>query len=122
MNIDTEMDLFELILFDVLLVLFFTCFLLTAIFFTDGNLFLINLSLVFGALTIPFANYFGGWWTYLRSHERRQIAAILKINSSLAGWIFFDFGLKWNTRLFRILSAIIAVFSVFDLVMYCLNH
>jgi|WetSurMetagenome_2_1015567.scaffolds.fasta_scaffold683377_1 hypothetical protein len=119
MNTDTDMDFFELVLFDVLIVLIFACFLVTAVFFTGNNLFIINLSLVFGAITIPFSRFFSGWWTYLRYHEREKAKIIGK---NPARWMFFDFGLKGNTWMFRIISLVTTGFALYNLVMFFVEN
>jgi hypothetical protein len=119
MNIDTDMDFFELVLFDVLIVLIFACFLLTAVFFTSNNLFIINLSLIFGAITIPCARYFGGWWTYLRYHEREKVKII---GQRPARVLFFDFGLKGNAWMFRVISGITAGFAFYNLIRFFIEN
>jgi hypothetical protein len=119
MNTDTDMDFFELVLFDVLIVLIFACFLLTAVFFTSNNLFIINLSLVFGAITIPCARFLSGWWTYLRYHEREKAK---KIGQRPAKLLFFDFGLKGNTWLFRVMSLVTAGFAFYHLVRFFIEN
>jgi len=119
MNTDTDMDFFELVLFDVLIVLIFACFLVTAVFFTSNNLFVINLSLVFGAITIPCARYFGGWWTYLRYHEREKAK---KIGQRPARYLFFDFGLKGNAWMFRVISVITAGFAFYNLIKFFIEN
>jgi hypothetical protein len=116
---NTDMDFFELVLFDVLIVLIFACFLVTAVFFTGNNLFIINLSLVFGAITIPGARYFSGWWTYLRYHEREKAK---KFGQRPARVLFFDFGLKGNAWMFRIISVITAGFAFFNLIKFFIEN
>jgi hypothetical protein len=115
---NTDMDLFELILFDVIIVLIFVCFLITAVFFTDNNLFLMFLSLAFGLFSLPFSRTLGCWWTFLRSQEREKLHICLDNTKKTAGWIFLDFGLKGNARMFRGISLATAVFAVVDLVRY----
>jgi hypothetical protein len=119
---NTDMDFFELILFDVLIVLIHACFLLTAVFFTGGNLFIINLALVFGVITIPCAGYFGEWWTYLRYHEREKLYHQFKVGQRPTKWLFFDFGLKGNAWMFRIISVIIVGFSLYHLVRFFMEN
>jgi hypothetical protein len=119
MNTDADMDFFELVLFDVLIVLIFVCFFLTAVFFTSNNLFIINLALIFGAITIPCARFFSGWWTYLRYHEREKAKKLGQLATRV---IFFDFGLKGNTWMFRAISGVTAAFSFFNLIRYFIAH
>lgn len=113
---NTDMDLFELILFDVVIVLIFVCFLITAVFFTDNNLFLMFLSLAFGLFSLPFSRTLGGWWTLLRSQEREKLHICLDNSKKSAGWKFLDFGLKGNAWMFRGMSIATAVFAVVDLI------
>jgi hypothetical protein len=113
------MDFFELVLFDVLIVIIFACFLVTAVFFTGNSLFIINLALIFGAITIPAARYFSEWWTYLRYHEREKVK---QFGEKPAKWLFFDFGLKGNTWMFRIISIITAGFSFFHLIRFFITN
>ena len=61
---NTDMDFLELILFSTIILLIFVCFMLTALFFTSDNLFLIFLSLAFGLLTVPLAPVIGGGGRY----------------------------------------------------------
>ncbi len=113
-----DMDLFELILFSTMILLIFTCFLVTAVFFTGSNLFLIMLSLVFGLLTMPFARTVGGWWTLLKSQERERLKISPDENKKATRWLFLDFGLKGNTRFFGSISLLTALFAVYNLVRY----
>ena len=113
---DTDMGLFELILFDIVISLIFIAFLLTAVFFTDHNLFLIMLSLAFGMLAFPFTDTLGGWWTLLKTQERCKLN--ISLERKCVGWLCLDFGLKGNVRFFRIVALIIAAFSFYNLVRY----
>jgi hypothetical protein len=117
-DMNQDMDLFELILFSTMILLIFTCFLVTAVFFTGSNLFLIMLSLVFGLLTMPFARTVGGWWTLLKSQERERLKISPDENKKATRWLFLDFGLKGNTRLFWIISLVTGVFGAYNLVRY----
>jgi hypothetical protein len=115
---NTDMDLLELILFDVFISLIFVCFLITAVFFTGDSLFLIGLSLAFGLLTTPFASTLGGWWTLLKAQERERMKYVVDENKRFSTWICLDFGLKGNMRLFRVLSLVIAGVALYDLVRF----
>jgi hypothetical protein len=115
---NTDMDLFELILFSTIILLVFMCFLVTAVFFTGQNLFLIILSMAFGLLTTPFSKTLGGWWTLLKTQERCKLKINYDKNKPSTGWFFLDFGLKGNTWLFRIMSWITAVFAFYNLVRF----
>ncbi len=112
------MDLFELILFDVIILLIFVCFLITAVFFTGNNPFLIFLSLAFGLFTLPFSMTLGSWWTLLRSQERERLNIKLDECKKSVKWIFGDFGLKGNAWIFRTMSIVTAGFSLYDLIRY----
>jgi hypothetical protein len=115
---NTDMDLLELILFDVFISLIFVCFLITAVFFTGDSLFLILLSMAFGLVTIPFASTLGGWWTLLKAQERERMKYTVDDKKRFSSWICLDFGLKGNMRLFRVLSVVIAAVTLYDLVRY----
>ena len=115
---NADMDLFELVLFSIVILLVFICFLVTAVFFTGHNLFLILLSLAFGLISAPFSMTLGGWWTLLKNQEREKLKIKYNENNSPSRWIFLDFGLKGNARLFRIMSFVIALFAVYNLVRY----
>jgi hypothetical protein len=115
---NSDMDLFELVLFDVFITLIFVCFFVTSVFFTGHNLFLILLSLAFGLFTIPFAVTLGGWWTLLKMQERDKFRINIDENKPSARWIYLDFGMKGNARLFRVMSLVIALFALYDLIRY----
>jgi hypothetical protein len=115
---NTDMDLLELILFDVFISLIFVCFLITAVFFTGDSLFLILLSMAFGLVTIPFASTLGGWWTLLKMQERERMKYEIDKDKRFSGWICLDFGLKGNVRMFRVFSLVIAGVALYDLVRY----
>jgi hypothetical protein len=114
----SDMDLFELILFEAFITLIFVCFFITSAFFTGHNLFLILLSLAFGLFTIPFSATLGGWWTLLKMQERSKLRISIDENRPSARWVYLDFGLKGNARLFRIMSVVIALFAVYNLISY----
>jgi len=114
---NTDMDLFELILFDVLIVLIFLCFLLTALFFSSNNLFIILLSFAFGLVTLPFARNLGQWMTLIRYREREIISGRSDKNVKAAGWVF-GLGIKGHALIFRIVSGMIALFALYDLIRY----
>ena len=113
---DTDMDLFELILFDVVISLIFLAFLLTSVFFTENNLFLILLSMAFGLLALPFTGTLGGWWSLLKTQERCKLN--ISLDKKITGWLCLDFGLKGNAWFFRIVSVIISLFALYNLVRY----
>ena len=118
MNTDTDMDLFELALFDVIISLLFLCFLITSVFFTGKNLFLILLTLAFGGLTFPYASIFGEWMLQIKSREKEKLGIHgITIKEPLK-WIFTDFGKSGNAWVFRIISILTAGFAVYNLVMY----
>jgi hypothetical protein len=114
----TDMDLFELLLFDVIILLIFACFMITAIFFTGNNLFLILLSLIFGLFTVPHSRTIGGWWSLLKSQEREKFKIKTDENRKSTRWIIGDFGLKGNAWIFRSMSLITAVFAAYNLIKY----
>jgi hypothetical protein len=118
---NTDMDLFELVLFEAVLSLIYICFLLTAVFFTGQNLFLILLSMSFGLLTVPFSNTSGSWWTFLKYQEREKLKTHPGERKWIISWLCLDFGLKGNCRFFGIISVITAGFAVYHLVMYWLG-
>jgi hypothetical protein len=118
---NTDMDLFELILFSTIIMLTFVCFVLTAVFFTDNNLFLIFLSLTFGLVGMPISSTVGLWWTQLKGQERDRLNISLDEGNKAPSWLFLDFGLKGNTRLFRIMSIITVIFAVVSLIRYVMG-
>lgn len=112
------MDLFELALFDVIIALIFVCFLITAVFFTGDNLFLILLSLAFGALSFPYAGVFGEWMLQIKSQERQKLGIRGITAKDPMKWIFLDFGKNGNAWVFRVISMMTAGFALFNLVRY----
>lgn len=118
---NTDMDLIEVILFSTMILLVFVCFLVTSVFFTGGNLFLILLSFVFGILALPLSKTVGGWWTLLKSQERERLKITPDENKKSTRWLFLDFGLKGNMWLFRGMSVITAVFAAYHLVRYLID-
>jgi hypothetical protein len=118
MNTDTDIDLFELVLFDVIIALLFVCFSITAVFFTGQNLFLILLTLAFGALTFPYAGIFGEWMLQIKSREREKLGIHgITIKDPLK-WIFLDFGKNGNAWVFRLISVMTAGFALYNLIRY----
>lgn len=118
---NTDMDLIEVVLFDVIIVLIYVCFLVTAVFFTDNNLFLIVFTLIFGLGSMLLSKIIGIWWTFLRSQARMIFKLKLDETKKCSGWKYCDFGLKGNARLFRIMSVAIAVIAVYDLARYFID-
>jgi hypothetical protein len=118
---NTDMDLFELILFSTIILLIFVCFMLTALFFTSDNLFLILLCLAFGLISVRFAPLFGEWWTMLKYQEKEKLNISHEEYERSPHWLFLDFSLKGNKMLFRIISLITAVFAVYDLIRYVMD-
>jgi hypothetical protein len=118
---NTDMDLFELVLFDVLIVLIFLCMLLTAVFFTGHNLFLILLSFTFGMCSYPFAGILGGWMADIKEQEREKLhIPEITIKNPLR-WVLLDAGKKGNAWIFRIISVVTAVSGLYNLVMYLIG-
>jgi len=118
---NTDMDFLELILFSTIILLIFVCFMLTALFFTSDNLFLIFLSLAFGLLTVPLAPVIGGWWTLLKYQEKEKLNISQADYERSPKWLFLDFGYKGNKLLFRVISIITAVFALYDLIRYVMR-
>jgi hypothetical protein len=117
----TDMDLFELILVSTFTLLIFVCFMLTAVFFTGNNLFLILLCLAFGLVAVPFSPVIGEWWTLLKFQEREKLNISLDDYENSPRWLFLDFNLKGNKLLFRVISVVTAVFAVYDLIKYLME-
>lgn len=115
---NTDMDLFELALFDVIIDLVFVCFLITAVFFTGHNLFLILLTLAFGAFTFPCAGIFGEWMLQIKSQEREKLGIHGITAKDPLKWVFGDFGKKGNAWIFRLISIMTAGFALYNLVRY----
>ena len=115
---NTDMDLFELVLFDVLIVLIFLCMLLTAVFFTGDNLFLIVLSFTFGVSSFPFAGTLGVWMADIKSQERERLRLPEITIKNPLRWPFLDFGKKGNAWIFRIVSGVTAAFALYNLITY----
>jgi hypothetical protein len=98
--------------------LIFVLFLFIAVICPARNFFAIDLTLLFGGVTLPFAKTFSKWLTYLRYHENNKLAAVLNVDRDSAKWVFFDPGTEAYTWMFRLMSGITAGFSIYHLAGY----
>jgi hypothetical protein len=118
-NQKNNMGLVETILLDML---FMGIFVLTLFLAVSNpaprNLFAIDMPLIFGGLTFPFAKTLGKWLVYLRFHENQKIAAKLNLDPDMHRWLFYDFGVPGYTLMFRVLSIVIAGASIYHLIVY----
>jgi hypothetical protein len=112
------MGLLELLIVDALLTLIFTLFTLLAFISPAKNPVALNLPLVFGGVTLPFAGIFAKLLAYLRCHETDQLIVWLKMDRRISDLLFFDFSVNTYTWLFRIVSFIIAAASAYHLVRF----
>jgi hypothetical protein len=117
-NPKTNFAFFELIIIDSVINLIFVFTLFVAILSPAHHPYTIGISAVFGALTLPFAPFFGRLLNFLRSHENLKAAAILKIDPSADVWTFLSVSERGYAWIFRIISGVIMVFSLYHLFSY----
>lgn len=118
-NTKTEMCLAELLFLDGIFMLIFILTLFLAVTcLAPRNLFAIDLPLVFGGVTLPFARTFSKWLTYLRFHENVKVAELLHWEPNAIRWLFVDFGVRGYTWVFRAVSVITAVAAFYHLIGY----
>lgn len=120
-NTKTELGLLELLIIDALIMFVFVFLLFIAIISPAKNLFAMNLSLVFGAATLPFAAKLGRWLAFLRHHENQKLAEMLNISNNPSGWMLFDLGINGHSWMFRIMSVVTAGFSLYHLIIYVVS-
>ncbi len=121
-NQQNHMGLVETILLDALFLSIFIIMLFIAITCpAPDNLVAIDLPLVFGGVTFPFARTFSKWLIYLRFQENTKIAAKLNLDPVSNKWLFIDFGEKEYTWMFRIISSVTAAASIYHLITYIIR-
>ena len=115
-NQKIDIDLIELIIIDAIFTLILVFFLFLAIFAPGRNLFALNLPLIFGGVTLPFAGTFGKWLAFLRYNENVKMAELLNVDPYASRWFLFDFGAKGYTWMLRIVSVVTMSFAAYHLV------